>query len=28
MEIIRCNKGDAGDAWWEREQLDLQPSAY
>jgi len=28
MEIIRCNKGDGGDAWWGPEQLDPQPSAY
>jgi hypothetical protein len=28
MEIIRCNKGDAGDAWWGPEQLDPEPSAY
>ena len=28
MEIIRCNKGDAGDQWWGPEQLDEKPSAF
>jgi hypothetical protein len=28
MEIVRCNKGDAGDAWWGPEQLDPKPSAF
>jgi hypothetical protein len=28
MEIIRCNKGDAGEAWWGPEQLDAKPSAF
>jgi hypothetical protein len=28
MEIIRCHKGDAGDAWWGPEQLDPEPSDY
>jgi hypothetical protein len=28
MEILRCNKGDIGDAWWGPEQLDKEPSAY
>ncbi|MEO6078330.1 MAG: hypothetical protein ABIQ86_00920 [Steroidobacteraceae bacterium] len=28
MEIIRCNKGDAGDPWWGPEQLDKEPSAF
>ena len=28
MEIVRCNKGDAGEAWWGPEQLDPKPSAF
>jgi hypothetical protein len=28
MEILRCFKGCAGDAWWGPEQLDPQPSAF
>jgi hypothetical protein len=28
IEIIRCNKGDAGDAWWGPEQLDAKPSSF
>lgn len=28
MEIIRGNKGDAGEAWWGPEQLDAKPSAF
>jgi hypothetical protein len=28
MEILRCNKGDIGDAWWGPEQLDKEPSAF
>src|SRR5690606_12937734 len=28
MEIIRGNKGDAGEAWWGPEQLDAEPSAF
>lgn len=28
IEIIRCNKGCAGDAWWGPEQLDPVPSDY
>jgi hypothetical protein len=28
MEILRCNQGCAGDAWWGPEQLDPVPSAY
>ncbi len=28
MEIIRGNKGDAGEAWWGPEQLDAKPSSY
>ncbi|MGH9239543.1 MAG: hypothetical protein ACRD3G_15990 [Vicinamibacterales bacterium] len=28
MEIIRCNKGDAGEQWWGPEQLDPKPSAF
>jgi hypothetical protein len=28
MEIVRCNKGDAGDQWWGPEQLDPKPSAF
>jgi hypothetical protein len=28
VEIIRCNKGDAGDAWWGPEQLDPKPSSF
>ena len=28
MEIIRGNKGDAGEAWWGPEQLDPEPSAF
>jgi hypothetical protein len=28
MEILRCFKGCAGDAWWGPEQLDPKPSAF
>ena len=28
MEIIRGNKGDAGEQWWGPEQLDPRPSAF
>lgn len=28
MEIVRCNKGDAGEQWWGPEQLDAKPSAF
>src|SRR5688500_7097748 len=28
MEIVRCNKGDAGAQWWGPEQLDAKPSAF
>lgn len=28
MEIVRCNKGDAGEQWWGPEQLDPKPSAF
>ena len=28
MEIVRCNKGDAGAQWWVPEQLDAKPSAF
>jgi hypothetical protein len=28
LEIIRCHKGDAGDAWWGPEQLDPEPSSF
>ena len=28
MEIVRCNKRDAGDPWWGPEQLDPKPSAF
>lgn len=28
MEILRCFKGCAGDAWWGPEQLDREPSAF
>ena len=28
MEIIRCAKACAGDAWWGPEQLDKEPSAF
>jgi hypothetical protein len=28
LEIIRCHKGCAGDAWWGPEQLDPEPSAF
>lgn len=28
MEILRCSKGCAGDAWWAPQQLDPQPSAF
>lgn len=28
IEILRCNKGDAGDQWWGPEQLDKEPSTY
>lgn len=28
MEILRCNKGDAGDQWWGPEQLDKEPSSF
>jgi hypothetical protein len=28
MEIIRGNKGDAGEQWWGPEQLDAKPSAF
>jgi hypothetical protein len=28
MEILRCFKGCAGEAWWGPEQLDPQPSAF
>ncbi len=28
MEILRCNTGDIGDAWWGPEQLDKEPSAF
>ncbi|MFO7326422.1 MAG: hypothetical protein DIU62_011975, partial [Pseudomonadota bacterium] len=28
MEILRCHKGCAGDAWWGPEQLDPEPSDF
>jgi len=28
MEVIRCHKGCAGDAWWGPEQLDKEPSDF
>jgi len=28
LEVIRCHKGDAGDAWWGPEQLDPKPSSF
>src|SRR5687768_12348839 len=28
MEIVRCNKGDAGEQWWGPEQLDPKPSSF
>jgi hypothetical protein len=28
MEILRCNKGEAGDRWWGPEQLDKEPSSF
>jgi hypothetical protein len=28
IEIFRCHKGCAGDAWWGPEQLDPEPSAF
>jgi hypothetical protein len=28
MEVVRCNKGDAGAQWWGPEQLDAKPSAF
>ena len=28
MEILRCNKGEAGDQWWGPEQLDPRPSSF